>query len=424
MMNRPLDVARIKSDFPIFGRLIRGDNRLVYLDSAATAQKPLSVLEAERDFYLKHNAAAHRGAHQLAEEATELVEGARSRVARFLGAQDDSEIIFTKSATESINLVAYSLGNAEQGSRFHIKPGDRIVLSEMEHHANLIPWQELAKRTGAELKWFGVTDDGRLDLSQLDSLITERTKIVALTHQSNVLGTINDFATGLSELKKRIKEVGALFLVDACQSVPHFKVDVQRLGCDFLAFSGHKVLGPTGVGVLWGRKELLDAMPPFLTGGSMIETVTMESATYLPAPKRFEAGVPNMAQAVGLAAAIDYIDSVSLDLIHEHEISLTKRALEGFAAIKGLTVIGPTDLKDRGGVISFAIEGIHPHDLGQALDQFGIAVRTGHHCAWPLMRRFKVVATTRASFYLYNDESDVDSLLDGIERARKYFLER
>ena len=423
-MTRPLDVARIKADFPIFGRLIRGEHRLVYLDSAATSQKPNSVLEAERDFYTKHNAAAHRGAHQLAEEATELFEGSRQRVARFLNAESDREIVFTKSATEGINLVAYSLGNAKPGSRFHLKQGDRIVVSEMEHHANLIPWQELAARTGAELKWFKVTDEGRLDLDGLESLINEKTKIVALTHQSNVLGTINDFAGEHKDVLARIKEVGALFLIDACQSVPHFKVDVQALGADFLTFSGHKALGPTGIGVLWGRSELLDEMPPFLTGGSMIETVTMESATYLPAPKRFEAGVPNMAQAVGLAAAIDYLDAISMEAIHQHEMNLTKLAIDGVSSIKGLTVIGPKDSINRGGVISFAIEGIHPHDLGQALDQYGIAVRTGHHCAWPLMRRFKVVATTRASFYLYNDAQDVADLVEGVERARKYFLER
>lgn len=423
-MKKPLDTDRIKADFPIFERLIRGEHRLVYLDSAATSQKPLSVLDAERDFYLKHNAAAHRGAHQLAEEATELFEGARSRVARFLNAKSENEIIFTKSATEGINLVAYSLGNAQVGSRFHINAGDRIVVSEMEHHANLIPWQELAARTGAELRWFSVTDDGRLDTSELNSLINERTKIVALTHQSNVLGTINDFAGELKPLTDRVREVGSLLLIDACQSVPHFQVDIQTLGADFLTFSGHKMLGPTGVGVLWGRSELLDEMPPFLTGGSMIETVTMDRATYLPAPKRFEAGVPNMAQAVGLAAAVDYLEKLTLEAIHENEVSLTKRALDGLTSIPGLSIIGPKDLRNRGGVISFAIEGIHPHDLGQALDQFGIAVRTGHHCAWPLMRRYKVIATTRVSFYLYNNEEDVDDLVDGIERARKYFLER
>lgn len=415
----PLDISSIKRDFPILSRKIRETNRLVYLDSGATSQKPNFVLDAERDFYTNHNAAVHRGAHQLAEEATELYEGARAKVAAFIGAEAD-EVIFTKSATESINAIAYSMGNAPYGSRFHISDGDRIVVSEMEHHANLIPWQELAKRTGAELVWFKVTDEGRLDLSNMSDLINSRTKVVALTHQSNVLGTVNP----LDELVKRTHEVGAFFVLDACQSVPHYQVNVKSLNIDFIAFSGHKMLGPTGVGILWGRKELLDAMPPFLTGGSMIETVTMESATYLDAPKRFEAGVPNMAQAVGLGAAVDYLSSIGLDSIHQHEISLTEAAIKGLQSIKGLTIIGPTDMHMRGGVVSFAIEGIHPHDLGQALDSYGIAVRTGHHCAWPLMRRFKTVATTRASFYLYNDLDDITALVDGVERARKYFVER
>jgi cysteine desulfurase/selenocysteine lyase len=413
------DIAAIKADFPILKRQIRGNNRLIYLDSGATSQKPNSVLDAERDFYVNHNAAVHRGAHQLAEEATELYEGAREKVATFIGAHVD-EVIFTKSATESINAIAYSLGNSTPGSKFHIKAGDRIVVSEMEHHANLIPWQELARRTGAELVWFKVTEEGRLDLSNIDELITSRTKVVALTHQSNVLGTINP----LDQITKKAREVGALFVLDACQSVPHYRVDVKTLNVDFLAFSGHKMLGPTGVGILWGKKELLDEMPPFLTGGSMIETVTMESATYLDAPKRFEAGVPNMAQAVGLGAAVDYLNKVGLDAIHAHEVALTQKALEGLQTIQGLSVIGPKDLEMRGGVVSFAVEGIHPHDLGQALDQYGIAVRTGHHCAWPLMRRFKTVATTRASFYLYNGFDDISALVDGVERARKYFAER
>ena len=415
----PLDISSIKRDFPILSRKIRDNHRLVYLDSGATSQKPNSVLDAERDFYINHNAAVHRGAHQLAEEATELYEGARAKVASFIGAEFE-EVIFTKSATESINAIAYSMGNAVSGSRFHISHGDRIVVSEMEHHANLIPWQELAKRTGAELVWFKVTDGGRLDLSNMNELINNRTKVVALTHQSNVLGTINP----LEELVKRTHEMGALFVLDACQSVPHYQVNVKSLNIDFIAFSGHKMLGPTGVGVLWGRKELLDEMPPFLTGGSMIETVTMESATYLDAPKRFEAGVPNMAQAVGLGAAVDYLSTIGLDEIHQHETTLTEAAIKGLQSINGLTIIGPTDLNMRGGVVSFAIEGIHPHDLGQALDSYGIAVRTGHHCAWPLMRRFKTVATTRASFYLYNDMEDVAALIEGVERARRYFVER
>ena len=414
-----LNPTELRKDFPIFKKLIRGDHRLVYLDSAATSQKPVSVLDAERNFYLHHNAAVHRGAHQLAEEATELYEGARETVAAFLGASSE-EIIFTKSATESINLLAYSFGNSDKSSKFHINPGDEIVVTEMEHHANLIPWQELARRTGAVLRWFPVTPEGRLDFSRREELINDKTKIVAIAHQSNVLGTINP----LSEIVARAHHMGALVVLDACQSVPHLKVDVVELGVDFLAFSGHKMLAPTGIGVLWGKRELLDAMPPFLTGGSMIESVTMTSSTYLPSPKRFEAGVPNMAQAVGLAAAIRYLDNVGLSNIHEHELVLTEKALNGLSGIHGVTIVGPTNMRDRGAVISFAVEGVHPHDLGQALDQFGIAVRTGHHCAWPLMRKFDVVATTRASFYLYNTEDDVTALVEGVERARKYFLER
>lgn len=416
-MSKVLDVKLIKSDFPIFNRRIRDDQKLIYLDSAATSQKPEVVVNAERDFYFNHNAAAHRGAHQLAEEATELFENSRSITSRFIGAGNQDEIVFTKSATEGINLVAYSLSNAEKGSKFHIKEDDEIVVSEMEHHANLVPWQELARRTGAKLRWFKVTDEGRLDLSDLDQIINAKTKLIALTQQSNVLGTINN----LQEISARAKSVGALFLVDACQSVPHYPIDVIELGCDFLVFSGHKALGPTGVGVLWGRKDLLDEMPPFLTGGSMIETVTMESSTYLDAPKRFEAGVPNMAQAVGLAAAITYLQKIGIENIHEHEMRLTKLAIDGLVQIDGVSIIGPKDLTNRGAVVSFAVDGIHPHDIGQALDQYGIAVRTGHHCAWPLMKRFNSVATTRASFYLYNDLADVEALLDGVNRAINFF---
>lgn len=411
-----LNVSAIKEDFPIFRKTMRGGGRLVYLDSAATSQKPAQVLDAEREFYLNHNAAVHRGAHQLAEEATELYEGARTIVARFLGSLDE-EIIFTKSATESLNLLAYSFGNAESGSRFVLRSGDEILVTEMEHHANLVPWQELARRTGATLRWIPITTDGRLDLTALPELINARTRIVAITHQSNVLGTVTPLSLIIGEAKKH----GALVVVDACQSIPHMTIDVNEMGADFIAFSGHKALGPTGVGVLWGRKELLNAMPPFLTGGSMVESVTMDRATYLLAPKRFEAGVPNMAQAVGLGAALEYLNSVGLEKIHAHELALTETALAGLQRISGVTVIGPTDMELRGGVISFAVEGIHPHDLGQVLDQYGIAVRTGHHCAWPLMKKFDVVATTRASFYLYNDSADVDALLEGVARAQKFF---
>jgi cysteine desulfurase / selenocysteine lyase len=405
-----LDVSAIKKDFPIFDRTVRDGQRLIYLDSGATAQKPISVLEAEGNFYRFHNAAAHRGAHQLAEEATEGFENARSIVAEFIGAKND-EIVFTKSATESINLVAYALTEK-------IKPGDRIVVSEMEHHANLIPWQQLAKRTGAELAWFEVTPEGRLDLSAIDSVITSNTTLVAITHQSNVLGTINP----LDAIVKRASAVGAEVLLDACQSVPHMSVDVQKLGIDYLAFSGHKALGPTGVGVLWGKN--LEALPPFLFGGSMIENVSMTDATWAPAPKKFEAGVPNMAQAIGLGAALQYLQKIGLNSIHQHEEYLTKALLAGLSDIKDLKVFGPLDLIDRGGTVSFTLDGIHPHDLGQFLDSKGVAVRTGHHCAWPLARKFKVQATTRASIYLYNDLSDIDALLSGIHDAKKFFLER
>lgn len=414
-MSEALDVARIKRDFPIFERKVN-DHKLVYLDSAATSQKPFTVLDAERDFYTKHNAAAHRGAHRLAEEATEFFENARASVATFLNGLVD-EIIFTKSATEAINLVAYSLGNADKSSQFYISEGDEILVSEMEHHANLVPWQELARRSGAKLKWLNVTDEGRIDLSDIESKINKRTRVIALTHQSNVLGTINDF----SEISRRAQSVGALLLIDACQSAPHFKINVAELGCDFLTFSGHKALGPTGIGVLWGKKALLDAMPPFLTGGSMIEMVTMESSTYLPAPRRFEPGVPNMAQAIGLAAGLKYLTAIGLEKIHDHEMALTKSAIEGLKKIPGVKIIGPEDLKNRGGVVSFELDGIHPHDLGQALDQYGIAVRTGHHCAWPLMRRFNSVATTRASFYLYNDLEDIEIFISGVQKAQNFF---
>ena len=412
----PLDVARIRKDFPIFTRTIRDGKKLIYLDSGATSQKPQVVIDAEVDFYAKHNAAAHRGAHQLAEEATDLFEASRQTVANFLGAKSE-EVVFTKGATESLNLLAYSFSNAEPGSKFFIGPENSIVVSEMEHHANLIPWQQLAKRSGAELKWFGVTSDGRLDESNIDSLITAKTKIVALTQQSNVLGTINN----LEQIIRKAHQVGAIVIVDACQSVPHIPVDVTELGADFLAFSGHKILGPTGVGVLWGRYELLNELPPFLFGGSMIENVTMTDATWAEAPRKFEAGVPNMAQVVGLAAAVKYLQAIGIEEVHEHEKDLTAYLLKELAQISGVSVVGPTDLSLRGGTVSFTVDGIHPHDLGQYLDSAGIAVRTGHHCAWPLTRALGVPATTRASLYLYNDNSDIDALVVAINEAKKYF---
>jgi cysteine desulfurase/selenocysteine lyase len=395
---------------------MRGGNRLVYLDSGATSQKPFQVLDAERNFYEQSNAAVHRGAHLLAEEASTAYEGARQVLANFLSADLD-EVIFTKSATESINAIAYSFGNSAPGSRFALNPGDRIVVSELEHHANLIPWQQLAKRTGAELVWFSIDTEGRLDQSNLDELVNASTKIVAITHQSNVLGTI----VPLDKIVKKAHSVGAVVVLDACQSAPHFAIDVKALDVDFLAFSGHKALGPTGIGILWGRSEYLNEMEPFLTGGSMIESVTMTEAKWAQSPKRFEAGVPNMAQAVGLAAAITYLSNLGMENVEKHEKDLTAYALDKFKQLDKVKIIGPKDSVDRGSVISFTIDGIHPHDVGQVLDQYGVAVRTGHHCAWPLMRKLGLVGTTRASFYVYNDEADVDVLIDSILEAQKYF---
>lgn len=410
------DASTIRKDFPIFNRTIRDGKRLVYLDSGATSQKPDAVIDAESNFYRFTNAAVHRGAHQLAEEATDAYEGARDIVARFINAEVD-EVVFTKSATESLNLIAYGIGNATKGDKFFLDSSDKIVVTEMEHHANLIPWQQLASRTGAQLGWFEVTADGRLDLSKIESVITENTKVVALTHQSNVLGTINP----LGEIVKRAHAVGAVVVLDACQSVPHMPLDVKALEIDFLAFSGHKAVGPTGVGVFWGRAELLAELPPFLTGGSMIESVTMTSATWAPAPKKFEAGVPNMAQAVGLGAALKYLEAIGMNEIFKHENELTQLLLEKLSELKQVKVVGPRDMKDRGGAVSFTVDGIHPHDLGQFLDSQGIAVRTGHHCAWPLTRKLGVPATTRASLYLYNTIDDLDDLISGINGAISYF---
>lgn len=411
-----LDAFAIAKDFPILSRTVRDGKRLVYLDSGATSQKPNVVIEAESNFYRLHNSAVHRGAHQLAEEATDAFEAARAIVATFIGADVD-EVIFTKGATESLNLVAYAMGNASAGNRFHLTSGDRIVVTEMEHHANLIPWQQLSKRTGAQLSWFEVTPEGRLDLTRINEIITPNTKVVALTHQSNVLGTI----IPLDEIVKRAHEVGAVVVLDACQSAPHMPMDVKALGVDFLAFSGHKAVGPTGVGIFWGRSNLLAELPPFLTGGSMIETVTMTDATWAPAPRKFEAGVPNMAQAVGLGAALTYLSTIGMDKIHDHEIFLTKYLLEQLSQIKELRIIGPTDTHMRGGAVSFTLGEIHPHDLGQFLDSQGVAVRTGHHCAWPLTRKLGVPATTRASLYLYNTTDDLDVLVSSIVAAQRYF---
>jgi len=410
------DPRVVRQDFPIFKRTIRDGKRLVYLDSGATSQKPNSVIEAESNFYRRHNAAVHRGAHQLAEEATDAYEGAREIVAKFLGGSVD-EIIFTKGATESLNLLAYAFSNGGSDNRFNVTSKDRIVVTEMEHHANLIPWQQLAKRSGAELKWFEVTPDGRLDLSNLAEVIKPNTKVVALTHQSNVLGTVNPLAA----IVARAHEVGAVVVLDACQSAPHMPVNVKELGVDFLTFSGHKAIGPTGIGVLWGRAELLKDLPPFLFGGSMIESVTMTDATWAPSPRRHEAGVPNMAQAVGLGAALEYLMQIGMAEIYAHEQKLGDYLLKRLQEIPELKLVGPLTMNERGAVASFTLGEIHPHDLGQYLDSQGIAVRTGHHCAWPLTRKLGVQATTRASLYLYNDEQDVDALIEGILGAQKYF---
>ena len=410
------DAVAIRKDFPIFTRTIRDGKRLVYLDSGATSQKPNAVIDSESNFYRFHNAAVHRGAHQLAEEATDAYENARAIVAKFIKASID-EVVFTKSATESLNLIAYAIGNAPKGNRFFLDSKDKIVVSEMEHHANLIPWQQLSARTGAQLGWFEVTEAGRLDLTNIEKVITENTKVVALTHQSNVLGTINP----LAEIIKRAHAVGAVVVLDACQSAPHMPIDVTQLDIDFLVFSGHKAVGPTGVGVFWGKSELLAQLPPFLTGGSMIESVTMTSATWASAPRKFEAGVPNMAQAVGLGAALTYLESIGMQKIFDHEKTLTASLLSKLTEIESLRVIGPKEMVDRGGAVSFIVEGIHPHDLGQYLDSKGIAVRTGHHCAWPLTRKLGVAATTRASLYLYNTEEDLDELVSGVRGAISYF---
>ncbi|MBY8344224.1 MULTISPECIES: cysteine desulfurase [Streptomyces] len=405
------DVDVLREDFPVLGRTVDSGARLVYLDSGATTQKPLKVLDAERDFYLTHNAAVHRGAHQLAGEATEAYESARHTVARFVGAEDD-EIVFTKNTTESVNLVAYALGNDRR-----LGPGDRIVVTEMEHHANLVPWQQLAERTGATLDWFGLTDEGRLDLTRIDELLDERTKVLAVAHQSNVLGTINP----VRRLADRAHAFGTLVVVDGAQSVPHRPVDVTELGADFLAFSGHKMLGPNGIGVLWGRRELLAGLPPFLTGGSMIEIVEMDRTTFLPPPQRFEAGVPMTSQAVGLATAVDYLQALGMAEVAAHEDRLTARALALLGEVPGVRIVGPHDLTDRGSAVSFTVDGIHPHDVGQVLDERGVAVRVGHHCARPIVRRYGIPATTRASFYVYNTEAEVDALVEGVCAAQEYF---
>ncbi|MGC5258736.1 cysteine desulfurase [Gordonia sp. DT218] len=412
-----LDVERLRADFPILSRTVRDDKPLVYLDSGATSQRPVQVLDAEREFLTTHNAAVHRGAHQLAEEATDAYEGARATIAAFVGATPET-IVFTKNATEGLNLVTYTLGDdrsAEVLDGRPLGPGDTVVITELEHHANLVPWQELCRRTGATLKWYGVTEDGRIDLDSLT--LDETVKVVSFTHQSNVTGAVAD----VDEIVRRAREVGAVVVLDACQSVPHTAVDFAALGVDFAAFSGHKMFGPSGVGVLYGRAGLLDALPPFITGGSMIETVSMEVSTYAPSPQRFEAGVPMTSQVVGLGAAVDYLTAIGMDTVAAHEHQLTAYALERLAAIDGLRIVGPTAAEQRGGAVSFLVDGLHAHDLGQILDDEGVAIRVGHHCAWPLHKRFGVAATARASFAAYNTLSEVDALADAIVKAQNFF---
>ncbi|MBF6217381.1 cysteine desulfurase [Nocardia abscessus] len=409
---RTLDVARIRADFPILNRTVRDGKPLVYLDSGATAQRPIGVLEAERDFLITSNAAVHRGAHQLSEEATDAYEDARADIARFVGV-DAGEIVFTKNATESLNLVTYAF--ADDRFPHHVGPGDEIVITELEHHANLVPWQELARRTGATLKWYAVTEDGRIDLDSLE--LSPATKVVAFTHQSNVTGAV----APVEELVRRAQAVGALVVLDACQSVPHMPVDFRALGVDFAAFSGHKMLGPSGVGVLFGRRALLEEMPPFITGGSMIETVFMDHSTYAPPPQRFEAGVPMTSQVIGLGAAVRYLEQIGMDAVAAHEHTLVSAALEGLAGIDGVRIIGPTENIDRGGAVAFLVDGIHAHDVGQILDDEGVAIRVGHHCAWPLHRRFGIAATARASFAVYNTVAEVDALVAAVRKAQSFF---
>ncbi|GIG64583.1 cysteine desulfurase [Phytomonospora endophytica] len=415
-----LDVAAIRADFPILDREVNG-HRLVYLDSAATSQKPLQVVEAMRDFALTHNANVSRSVHTLGTEATEGYEGARAKVAAFIGAARPEELVFTKNSTESVNLVAYAMLAAsldpKADPRLRLGPGDEVVISEMEHHSNIVPWQLLCERTGATLKWFGITEHGRLDLSNLDEVVTERTKLVSYVHQSNLLGTVNPTVA----VAQRVREVGALLMLDASQSVPHMPVDVVELDVDFLVFTGHKMLGPTGIGALYARHELLEAMPPFLGGGSMIETVAMTGSTYAPPPAKFEAGTPPITEAYGLGVAVDYLQRVGMDAIKWHEKELTAYALDALVTVPGLRIIGPEVAVGRGGCVSFHLDGIHPHDVGQVLDAEGVEVRVGHHCAKPTCVRFGVPSTTRASFYLYNTTDEVDALITALDKVRKVF---
>ena len=408
-----LNLDAIRGEFPILSRTVRDGTPVVYLDSGATSQRPERVWRAEEEFVLNTFAPVHRGAYQLAEEATDAYESARESIARFVGAEGH-EIAFTKNATEALNLVAYTLGDDRAGD-LQVREGDTIVVTELEHHANLVPWQELARRTGATLKWYSMTDDGRIDLDSLE--LDDTVKVVAFTHQSNVTGAVADVA----EIVRRAKAVGALTVLDACQSVPHQPVDFHALDVDFAGFSSHKMCGPSGVGVVYGKGTLLDALPPFLTGGSMIEVVKMEGTTFAAAPQRFEAGTQMTSQVVGLGAAVEFLGEIGMDKIVAYEHELTAYALERMQEIDGLRIAGPTTAENRGGAISFVVDGIHPHDLGQVLDSKGICIRVGHHCAWPAHRGLDAPSTARASFYLYNTKEEIDTLIDGIRAAQEFF---
>jgi cysteine desulfurase/selenocysteine lyase len=404
----------VRKDFPILERTLAGGHPLVYLDSANTSQKPQVVIDAMVDHLERHNANIARAMHQLGAESTEAFESARDKVAAFLSAPSRDEVVFTKNASEALNLAANTL--AWPGP-FQVGAGDEVVITEMEHHSNIVPWQLLTERTGATLRWFGLTDDGHLDLSDIDDLITERTKVVSLTWVSNALGTVNPVA----QIAERAHAVGALVVVDASQAVPQLPVDVAASGADLLAFTGHKCVGPTGIGVLWGRREVLDQLPPFLGGGEMIETVSMERSTYAPVPHKFEAGTPPIVEAVGLGAALDYLGHLGMDTVHAHEQAITAYALEGLQSVPGLSILGPLSAAERGGAISFELAGAHPHDVATVLDTRGIAVRAGHHCAKPAHARFGVQSSTRMSSYLYTTPEEIDALVEGLEYTRSYF---
>jgi cysteine desulfurase/selenocysteine lyase len=413
----------VRKDFPILERVLAGGHPLVYLDSANTSQKPQVVIDAMVDHLERHNANIARAMHQLGAESTVAFEEARDKVAAFIGAPERDEVIFTKNASEALNLAANTLlwaGPEDQQSR-QVGPGDEVVITEMEHHSNIVPWQLLTQRTGATLRWFGITEDGQLDLSDVDDLINERTKVVALTWVSNMLGTINPIA----DITRRAHQVGALVVVDASQAAPQLPIDLAGMADDerpdLIAFTGHKVVGPTGIGVLWGRRAVLDQLPPFLGGGEMIETVRMEGSTYAPIPHKFEAGTPPIVEAIGLGAAVDYLAHLGMDAVHAHEQAITGYALEGLASVPGLRILGPTDAKMRGGAIAFELDGVHPHDIAQVLDSRGVAVRAGHHCAKPAHARFGVQSSTRMSSYLYTTPAEIDALVDGLEYTRSYF---